>query len=268
MALVQPFKALDTLRLPAGSAIGFVDAATGGLIEGGLRCELLLRGSGLSLGVARCTPGGFHHWPELSPRWRSPAPSPLLADVLVRDPLGRFLPLSLPWPLPSAPGGQVEAVSVVGDATLLRVQLHSAPQRPTPPGLAAVVGQLIWQPTGQPAAWARVLLTDAQGHARPGGCDAEGRLALHLPLPRPPRAAEPIGPSLSVFFDPALATSARRLGAPDVLALAAQPAVLALARFGETDPYGPGALSTVEPAVLRTLDLIPARSELRLVPAP
>lgn len=268
MAVVQPFMALDTLRLPAGSAIGLVDAATGCLIEGGLRCELLLRGSGRSLGVARSTQSGFHHWPELSPRWLSPATSPLLADVLVRDLLGRFLPLSLPWPLPMAPGGQVESISVLGDATLLRVQLHSAPQRPTPPGLAAVVGQLVWQPTGQPAAWARVLLTDAQGRVRPGSCDGEGRLALHLPLPRPPRTAEPIGPSLSVFFDPALATSARRLGAPDVLALAAQPAALALARFGETDPHGPVALSATEPAVLRTLDLIPARSELRLLPAP
>jgi hypothetical protein len=58
------------------------------------------------------------------------------------------------------------------------------------------------------------------------------------------------------------------LGAPDVLALAAQPAALALARFGETDPHGPVALQATEPAVLRTLDLVPARSELRLVPAP
>lgn len=76
----------DLLSLPAGDALGFVDAATGEAVANGLSCSLVLRRGGRLLGRAQATPSGLHHWPELAERWRDPAPAaPVFADVLVRD---------------------------------------------------------------------------------------------------------------------------------------------------------------------------------------
>jgi hypothetical protein len=57
---------------------------------------------------------------------------------------------------------------------------------------------LLVDATSLPAAWARVLVTDAQGRSTQGGSDAAGRLSLHLPFPRPERrllASPPGGPA-------------------------------------------------------------------------
>ncbi|MFN3303882.1 MAG: hypothetical protein ACK44A_09200, partial [Roseateles sp.] len=84
----------------------------------------------------------------------------------------------------------------------------------------------------------------------------------------PDRPGSPPGPAaqLRVFADPALAAAAQALGAPDVLAFAAQPEVRALADAAADDAYLPPAFVTGEPLVLATLGLPPARRELRLAP--
>lgn len=265
--LAPQFNTLDELLLPAGDALSFVDVATGDAVLSGLRCSLVMRRDGKLLGRSVSTPNGVHHWPELSERWRDPA-APVFADVLVVDEQARFQPLSLPWPLPAGPVGQIEGVTALDGARLLRVSLLSAPGRRPPPGMGSVYGLLVWQASSQPLPWARVRLTDGDGRSYGGASDSGGRLSLHVPLPRPVRAGSPAppAPQLQVFFDPAVAAGALRLGAPDVLAFAAQPEVLALARTGEGAAYSPAPLTAGEPLVLATQGLPPAQRELRLVP--
>lgn len=260
---------LDDLLLPAGDGLAFIDGASGEAVMAGLRCSLVLRHGGKLLGRSRMTVSGVHHWPELSQRWRQADPAaPVFADVLVRDELARFQPLSLPWPLPVVPVGQIIGGTVLGGARLLRVSLLSAPARRAPPGMASVYGLLTWQASGEAAAWARVSYFDGDGRVHDGGSDAEGRLSLHLPLPRPNRPGSPPAPAaqLRVFADPALATASLGLGAPDVLAFAAQPEVRALADAALSDAYAPPAFVTGEPLILATLGLPPAHRELRLAP--
>lgn len=264
---------LDELRLPAGDALAFFDAAGGEAITSGLVCSLVLRGNDRLLGRSRVTPSGVHHWPDLSERWRSPAPaSPVLADVIVRDALGRFLPLVLPWPLPVVSVGQVMGVTVLGGARLLRVRLLSAPGRPAPPGMASIHGLLRWQAGGAAAGWARVSHVGGDGRVFDGASDAEGRLSLHLPRPRPDKRGSPPEPAaqLRVFADPALAAVSQALGAPGVLAFAAQPEVRALADAGvppaEITAYLPPAFVPGEPLILAILGLPPTQRELRLAP--
>lgn len=258
----------DDLVLAAGDALLFVDAASGEVITTGLRCRLLLRRGGKLLGWALTTAGGAHHWPELAGRWRDADPAPVLADVVVQDELRRFQPLALPWPLPAAPAGQVLGVTALGGARLLRVSLLSAPGRQAPPGMASVYGLLRWQADGAPAAWARVSYLSGDGRVVDGACDDEGRLALHLPRPRPDRPGSPPGPAaqLRVFADPALAQQSALLGAPDVLAFAAQPEVRALADTGAATAYAPPVFVTGEPLILASLGLPPTQRELRLAP--
>lgn len=258
---------LDELLLPAGDALAFVDGATGMPVQSGLRCSLVLRRGGKLLGRAVASPSGAHHWPELAERWRDPA-APVFADVVVRDEQDRFLPLSLPWPLPATPVGQIIGGAVFGGSRLLRVSLLSAPARRAPPGMASVYGLLVWQDDGKAAAWVRVSLTDGDGRLHEGATDAEGRLGLHLAAPRPNRAGSPPAPAsqLSVFADPALATASLGLGAPDVLAFAAQPEALAMHTINGNGPYAVPAFIRGEPLILATLGLPPAHRELRLAP--
>jgi hypothetical protein len=265
--LAPLFVPLDSLVLPAGDALTFVDGATGGAVLLGLRCSLVLRRNGQLLSRAAATPSGVHHWPNLAARWRDPM-APVVADVLVQDDEERFLPLSLPWPLPAAAAGQVEVGAVIGDSRLLRVTLLSAPGRRASPGLGSIYGLLVWQPDLQPLAWARVALTDSDSRVQQGATDAQGRLSLHTTLPRPIRAGSPPPPvpQLHVFHDAALATAAQRLSAPDALAFAAQPEVLALANTAGNAPYAPVPLRAGEPLVLSTQGLPPTQRELRLVP--
>lgn len=263
LALLKP--PLDELSLKAGNALSFVDGATGEPVVAGLRCSLVLRQGGLLLGRAVATPSGVHHWPELADRWLGVLPpAPVLADVIVRDELERFLPLSLPWPLPAGASGQIVGATVLGAVRLLRVSLLSAPARPAPAGLASVHGLLLWQADGKAAAWTRVSHVDGDGRAHEGASDAQGRLTLHLPRPRPDRPGLPPAPAaqLHVFASPALAAAPL----PDVLAFAAQPEVKALADVGGTDAYAPPAFVTGEPLILASLGLPAGQRELRLVP--
>lgn len=252
---------LQRTRLPVGEALVFVDLASGDLVTTGLRCCLVQRGGGRLLGRSVVTPSGLHVWPDLPQRWRQPQEGPC-ADVLVRDELQRFQPLSLPWPLPARPVGQILGDRVVGGMRLMRVGLFTSPTRRPPPGVCSVYGLLTWQVDGEPAAWARVRLIDGEGRAHQGASDAEGRLALLLRPPCPGRGAA----ALQVFADRALGAASIGLGAPDVLAFADQPAAAALAEVGGPAAYVPGPLAAGEPLILASRGLPPAHRELRLVP--
>jgi hypothetical protein len=246
----------DELLLPVGDVLAFFDAVSGDHITTGLRCSLVLRNGGKLLGRSVVTPSGLHVWPDLAQRWREPH-VPACADVLVRDELQRFQPLSLPWPLPAQRVGQILGGTLLGDSRLMRVSLHGSPNRHPPPGMASVYGVLVWQADGAPAAWARVRLTDSEGQVHEGASDAEGRFGLHLP--RPPT-------ELLVFADPAMAEASLGLGAPDVLTFAHQPMARALADVGNPAAYVPPAFIAGEPLILATQGLPPAHRELRLVP--
>lgn len=254
---------LERPRLPVGEALVFVDLASGDLITTGLRCSLVQRGGGRLLGRSVVTPSGLHVWPDLPERWRR-APEGVCADVLVRDELQRFQPLSLPWPLPPRPVGQIIGDRVLGGLRLMRVGLLSAPTRRPPPGVCSVYGLLTWQGDGEPAAWARVCLTDEDGRVYEGASDAEGRLALHLSRSRQGGAG---AATLQVFADPALGVASMGLGAPDVLSFADQPAVVALADVEGQAACVPGAIAAHEPLILATQGLPPAHRELRLLRA-
>jgi hypothetical protein len=254
---------LERPRLPVGEALVFVDLASGDLITTGLRCSLVQRGGGRLLGRSVVTPSGLHVWPDLAERWRRPAEG-VCADVLVRDELQRFQPLSLPWPLPARPVGQILGERVLGGMRMMRIGLLSAPTRRPPAGVCSVYGLLTWQDDGEPASWARVCLTDAEGRVHQGASDAEGRLALHLSPPRPGSVG---AAAMQVFADPALGAACMGLGAPDVLAFAGQPAVLALADVAGQAAFVPGAMAAHEPLILATHGLPPAHRELRLARA-
>ncbi|KQV48417.1 hypothetical protein ASC95_21010 [Pelomonas sp. Root1217] len=246
----------DELLLPVGDVLAFFDAASGDHITTGLRCCLVLRHGGKLLGRSVATASGLHLWPDLAEHWRQPQ-VPAYADVLVRDDLQRFQPLSLPWPLPGRPMGQIVSTTALGATRVVRVNLHGAPTRRPPPDMASVYGVLAWQADGAPAAWARVRLIDGDGRVHEGASDAEGRFGMHLPRP-------PV--ELQVFAEPTMAEVSLGLGAPDVLAFAQQPAAHALADVGGSAAYAPPAFTAGEPLILATQGLPPAHRELRLVP--
>ncbi len=273
---------LEILNLPTFAGLRLLDAWSGLPVPSGLGASLRRKRDGAVLGRAVASLSGVHHWPELAESWRSlpsisPAPAPL-AEVWVDDLAGRFLPVRVDWPLvPSQP-----------DFAITDIMLVSTPQRPTPVGAASVVA-LLTREDGSPAAFARVVVTDAQGRSTAGMSDGRGRLALHFPFPRPerrPGAASPASPALSqtpaltaslslaVFHDPSVAAeahgAARRFGgfsplAPLLDAWAVQRPVLALAELNAVTPFQL-RIESGKPCVLRTQGLPPDRSELRLVP--
>lgn len=248
---------LDQVVLPASPGLGFTDACSGQPILDGLCCRLIRR-DGRLLGLASQTPSGVHHWPTLPAQWRDAA-APPQADVIVEDRQQRFLPLSLPWPFPAGLPS-----SVHGGVRLLRLSLNSAPQRPLPPGMASISALLVWQANARPAAWVRVSASDALGRVFVGSSDAEGRLALNLPMPRPQRPGADAPVSLRFFYT---ATSLPPT-VPDLPAWLLQSEVRALARVdapaSALDSFRITAGHSATP-VTEGLDE-PRRSELRLVP--
>jgi hypothetical protein len=286
---------LETLVLGAGVGLRFLDAWSGQPVIDGLRCTLRRQRDALVLARAAATPSGVHHWPGLRAPWSgaalppgaSPphgAPLPTLAEILVEDSLGRFLPLRLDWPPQPDRSGAALATS-----TLL-----SAPRRLAPPGSAGVAG-LCADVNGLAAAWVRLLVTDSAARTTEGMSDAAGRFVLHLPFPRPerrPSGGSPVSPAdatpaalvtLRAFHDPgvgdeASAAAARDTapgqraaalppgGAPLVRLWRAQAEVRALARAATSDLLGPLRLEPGRLVVPHTQGLPPNHSELRLAP--
>lgn len=261
---------LEKVVLPAAIGLRFIDAYSGMPVADGLHCRLYRRRDKRELGDGVATPSGVVHWPDLAEHWHDalPAPASSRAEVLVEDLLERFLPVRLPWPpAPDHPG-----------TALATVTLASAPQRSAPSGAATVHAMLATEP-GMPAAWARVIATDAQANVTAGMSDAAGRLTLHLPFPRPERKAitsppdsPPSVPTISatvtlrIFHDPAVGAEALAASAPFLPGWIDQPEVRALARIGATDTFGPLRLEPDRPSVPVTEGLPPNRSELRLAP--
>jgi len=262
---------LENVFLSAGSGLRFIDPYSAQPIVDGLRCTLLRRRDRRVIGVGIASPSGVHHWPAIAPPWSDLATSPpqppedSLAEVLVEDRFERFLPVRLPWPpTPDAPGSAL-------NTTLLA----SAPTRSAPSG-AATVHALLATEAGQAVAWARVVATDAQARSTTGMSDADGRLTLHLPFPRPERKTPQSPPepvvsvcttiTLRVFHDPAVGSEALAGSAPWLAAWHVQPEVRALARLGTADPFGSLRLEPGRPGVPITEGLPPNRSELRLAP--
>jgi hypothetical protein len=166
-----------------------------------------------------------------------------------------------------------------------KVRLFSAPQRPAPTGAASVFALLLREDE-TPAAFARVVVTDAQGHSTTGMSDETGKLTLHFAFPRPERRPSLVSPSspspiqaiaanldLSVFHDPSVANEARevsrRIGgttiSPLLSAWTVQSPVLVLEQLNTTTPFQL-RIELGKPCVLRTQGLPSDRSELRLVP--
>lgn len=263
---------MERLSLPASIGVAFVDVYDGAAIRG-LRCTLLDAASGRVFAGSAQTPSGFHHFPSVRPDRLSTLRS---VEVLVEDERGDFLPLRVAWPPPVT-------LSSSG-ARVCRVELSTAPGRRSPAGAASLFATVCDQ-GGAPAAWARLTLETSDGQVTSGMSDAEGRLAIHLPFPRPERPPRdprsPLGPppdsipphalvTLTAFFDPAVsveanATAARlpgRVQAPRQAAWLAAPRVVARA-----DSVSPTPLTTVrfdlgQASVPRTA----GRSELLLSP--
>jgi hypothetical protein len=111
-----------------------------------------------------------------------------------RDTAGRFLPWSLgvklpqrhllgigfdvSSPLPSPPGTQIG-----GDTAFL--PLFSAASRPAPEGMGVLRTELWDASAGEPAAWALVEAKAGEQRTVTGLADADGRVMLPLPYPKP-----------------------------------------------------------------------------------
>lgn len=265
---------LDRVRLSAGAALQFIDAASGEPVREGLRCELRALADGARIAISARTASGVHHWPGLAARWLArPSPvQPARAELLVSDTHARFLPLRLDWPPPAGPGDAPGSVL-----------LCSAPGRTAPAG-AATLHALLADGAGRPAAWARVVLATADGRSVPGMSDAQGRLTLHLPFPRPERRAGAGSPPASPPGSPpsappwpvatvtlafhhahGVAHEASTSGAPRLALWTAQPECRALAHVDGTS-LGPQRVAAAEPLVLRTEGDPSRSSDLRLVP--
>lgn len=212
----------------------------------------------------------FHHLPGLMGFERgaqdvpaSPSPPTSRRFVVdVRDPSGRFLPLSLALDAPVR--GLVQFGCAPGQLARAALPLYSAPGRPAPAGLALVRAQLQVAGSGVPAAWA-VLELDLPG--RPGAArgiaDALGQVAVLFPYPEP--AGVPIGSPGGASGPPlaqqSWAVRARaRFGAlasgptpPDLCAILNQPSAMLFADASASTALGSANLVYGRELVLRSL---------------
>lgn len=121
--------------------------------------------------------------------------------IEVRDPRGRFLPITFdadlpargllswlaPWLSPPQPVALPGASPSSPQVLLDRIPLFSAPSRPTPEPLAVVRAQMREAIGGRVAAWA-LLGVEIDGEVVGlGMADREGRVVVHFPYPEPPR---------------------------------------------------------------------------------
>lgn len=257
---------VERVEWMACAAVRCVDAATDLPVRDGLSCELRRTTNGDLLARSVATPSGLHHWPTLGPRWQCAPSRPDAvghAELWIVDLLDRFLPLRSTWSLSSA--------------DITEITLSSAPARPTPAG-AATLHAWLADASGKAAAWARVVATGEGGRQVTGMSDGLGRLTLHLPFPRPDRraaasVASPAVPSATVSASvgltfqhgEAVAAETAGRGAPRLDLWLSQPASAALAHVDGRRLSSTEVIAGL-PQVLRTQDLSPDRSQLRLVP--
>jgi hypothetical protein len=110
----------------------------------------------------------------------------------VRDAAGRFLPWSLRIKLPqrrllglglASPVASPPGFQIGGETAFL--PLYSAASRPVPEGMGVLRTELWDAGADQPAAWALVEARAGEQRAVAGMADADGRVMLPLPYPKP-----------------------------------------------------------------------------------
>lgn len=166
--------------------------------------------------------GDSAYWTQISPLRRP-------FQVTVIDRSGQYLPMTLSL---MAPGQGLYTPTCGGSAFTVptpptSVPLFSAPTRPTPPGMAVIRSEL--RQANQPAAWAVLEAWNAAPDelgaelVGRGQADAQGRVALFLPWPRPtlgqPLDAQSWSIHLRTRYTPTLATASP----PDLCAVLQQP---------------------------------------------
>jgi hypothetical protein len=119
----------------------------------------------------------------------------------VSDNAGRFLPYSLPIKLPQrhllglgtgSPVASPPVAQMGGETAFL--PLYSAASRPVPEGMGVLRTELWDAEADQPAAWALVEAKAAEQRTVTGLADADGRVLLPLPYPKPVSAlGSPVG---------------------------------------------------------------------------
>jgi hypothetical protein len=116
--------------------------------------------------------------------------------LAVRDAAGRFLPWSLPVKLPqrnllglgigspvASPVASPLGAQTGGETAFL--PLYSAASRPVPEGMGVLRTELWDVDAGRPAAWALVEAKAGEQRTVAGMADADGRVMLPLPYPKP-----------------------------------------------------------------------------------
>lgn len=271
---------IERLELKAGIGLQFSDAYDATPILRTLRCSLVDELTQRIISQAVAGPSGVHHFPNL-PSWAAAVNSPdhPRLQVLVSDDELAFLPLRFDWP--------PTAEHTASGARIFHCELVSAPERPAPVG-AATAYALLATEDYRPAAWARVVLTTSTGAQKVGCSDALGRLAVHFPFPTPDRSApgpigSPVDPpasgpralvTLTISHAQEVADEATQatqwlpgcVVAPRLSSWLSQPGVRP-----EATKNDPASLTTVSfevgrPSILRTANLDPGHSELRLLP--
>jgi hypothetical protein len=212
---------IETLQRNVSLGLRFRDVATGATAIDGLRVEVYPRHEPRQRRSAHCGPSGVyaaHALPGLRDFEMAQSDPPAPADapwidaqsaspslfapfrVEVRDPLGRYLPVSfdadLPvrgsfvWLAPWLSPPQPPPLPGSGSPPQLMdaIPLFSAPGRPRPEPLAAVYAQLRDADSPQPLAWSLLAVRIDGVDVGLGLADGEGRVAVFFPYPEPPRA--------------------------------------------------------------------------------
>ena len=267
---------LEAVVRPSPFGVQFRDVATGERIAEGLSVTLTgASGRGVPLSINRSRIWFASRLPGIGDGELADTAdwSTLARDYTldVRDPAGRFLPLSvatsLPvrglyswpdWPtLPRPPLRPLVDDLPNGPIAGGWLPLFSAAARNSPAPLAELRAQLVDRDTGAPAAWALVTASYDNRVRAIGMAGADGQLVLYFaypPLPQPSIATSP--PAITDYRWPiALAAYGTALPAdrpPDLAQAMAQLSHPATLFANATDPLGPQLMSLGKPLTIRT----------------
>jgi len=176
----------------------------------------------------------------------------------VSDVDGRFLPWSLPVKLPqrsvlglglTSPPASPITVQTGGETASL--PLYSAASRPAPEGLGVLRAELWDADLDEPAAWALIEAQAGEQRRVTGLADADGRVMLPLPYPKPPsELGSPLGaggPITRQSWPLAFSVRYRRRSpvprVPDLAEVLTQPPVTAWQETSRTTPWTSATLS-------------------------